>query len=655
MLDTSDRSWRLPVVVLSTLLLEVIPALAPARAQADAVPRKTIQLLTPAEGLEVLGRRPLIRFRVAASPPPGALLVLLDGTDITDLLDRAADSYSYSPIQILSAGRHQLLVLAQLVDGREISSEFTFSTRHTRPFREVYSDNRVSAIYEASVERPDNSAETPHWKVETNLESRNRASSEFWELFFNTNLRYRAQDLPVFAPDRKGASLVDYLASARFQGDRGRFGVELGDVRISETRNTVWDLARRGGTLAAGFDDVDLRAFVMSSQKFYAKEGETGLEGDADDHLVGTSAKIGLFSDQLRLRALYATGGEPGSSFGIETTDGARRGDVWGFTVDADLFEQRVGVTAEFDFSDFDEDTADEFDSEKDSARRFTAEAQFGAYRLEGSYEWFGPDYAVVGNPALRRDAVVHSLLASARPGNHSFDGWLSYSHDNVEDDALVPKIHTSEGYLSYGFQGLDNLFFGMRYARYYTRSSDEPEFTPSTKTMTDDVSGNVSYQLRRWMFGLQGGYSQADDRTDDDLDTSTLTITFNPSYTGERIFGSAGLSWNRSSFSAFEVSDVATDTITLNLDLRGEVAGGIFYDLAGTITSTEADDQSTDRDDYQTGFRLGWRTERIWGFLDPEFGVRGTYNRSVDHAVDESTEEFTLFFVTTGSFGLTF
>ena len=89
-----------------------------------------IALLAPAPDSEVISKRPEIRIGLAAVPPWEAMLVLLDNVDITALLEPQENGFSYSPVQILGAGRHQLSVTLLLADGRQVEQSFANSLKH---------------------------------------------------------------------------------------------------------------------------------------------------------------------------------------------------------------------------------------------------------------------------------------------------------------------------------------------------------------------------------------------------------------------------------------------------------------------------------------------------------------------------------------------
>ena len=102
------------------------------------------------------------------------------------------------------------------------------------------------------------------------------------------------------------------------------------DVNINETQNTI-NLARRGGTFAIDYEGIKVKTFMVNSEDVFGFSGGTGIGGDLDDHIVGISGEFGLFSDKIKLKTIYATGGEIGNSYSIYTVRENKKGSVLGF------------------------------------------------------------------------------------------------------------------------------------------------------------------------------------------------------------------------------------------------------------------------------------------------------------------------------------
>lgn len=178
-----------------------------------------------------------------------------------------------------------------------------------------------------------------------------------------------------------------------------------------------------------------------------------------------------------------------------------------------------------------------------------------------------------------------------------------------------------------------------------------EPESISPLKTYTDTISGKIEYLKGGWHLTFQPSYSLQDDRTSTDNDTTTTTLTFIPHYGTVHFLGkeylsiTPTLSFNRSTS---QLTNIDTDTYTLNLDLKGDLyQKRITYGLGGTYSKSKASDDSFNLDTLNTNFNVSYLlVKNLWGFLNPSVGIRGLYNWTNDRVLDHTTNEFALFLV---------
>ncbi|NWF93650.1 MAG: hypothetical protein HXY46_12080 [Syntrophaceae bacterium] len=636
------RGWSLPILCLMISIL-----FAPAHGLPGSTDDPLIQLLTPLEGTEVISKKPAIRCSISTPFDPQKLLVILDGTDISGILDLIPGGFEYRPTMILPSGHHTLIVTAYAMDGRELRREFAFSTRHYKSAEEAYSSNEITVLYEKLLGKSDDATNQPSWKTESNLASESKLKEKEWELSFKTNLRYFERNLPATDPTNNGLNLANYLFQGKYNGNRLNFLSEIGDVQINETPNTVQGLARRGGNLVFQSKDLhlQLRTFAVRSEQVIGFKGGLGIEGTKDDHIMGFSGDVGLISDKVRFRTIYITGGEESGSFGISTTGGEKRGDVLGFLLTTDFLKQRLTTEAELDFSRFDADTKDEFSREEDKAYRLKVGGVSGNYTYEGFYEYMGPDYEVIGNQGLQKNREGFTLKTGASFPIHSINLSFSRYNDNVENDDLYPVTYTTQGTVDYSLNKIKALPIGLSYQKSRIETKDEPLETLPIETDTDTVTGKINYIKGPWNLGFSTSYSLQNDRTSQDNDTTTVTYTLTPTYTQEHFSLSPSFSLNRT---RNHLTRVYTDTYTTALDLRGDIfRKKLTYGLAGTYNIIRASDDTTKQDTLSTNFNISYLLfKNLWGFLNPSIGIRGLYNRTNDKVLGQTTNELALFLV---------
>ena len=243
-------------------------------AQAEQPPPapSTIQIVAPTEGGVLLGRRPEIRASYTGSLP-AEILVTLDGTDITPLLERSASGFAYHPPKSLAAGSHQLTVTTKGADGTEAQSVVSFSSRHGETILEASSQNELGYVYDLAVARHQYPATQPTQKLEGTLRTDSRIKTDHWQLGFNGTLRHIDQNTPLTAPLERGVDATTWLLSLGYTRDLASAEARFGDVQVNETSYTVANLARRGGDVTLAYDRLRLHAFNVSGQQLFGLRG----------------------------------------------------------------------------------------------------------------------------------------------------------------------------------------------------------------------------------------------------------------------------------------------------------------------------------------------------------------------------------------------
>jgi hypothetical protein len=424
------------------LLFLIFPFFSPLYAQSaqtnqpidkpsDQAVDSSIQLLKPEEGCLNIAKKAMIKCAIKTPFDSTKLLVLLDGTDISGILDITPDGFEHKSNTLLASGDHTLSVTLTTQDGQELKREFKFSTCHSKTFDEIYSSNEITTIAEKKAVRSGNTVTTPSWNFESNLASESKIKIKEWEFITKSNFRYFDQNMAVTPPPDKGFSLANYLFQAKYDSSKINFLAETGDVTIDETPYTVTGLARRGGNLVfeSKVLNLKLRTFDVKSEQLFGFVGGPGLGTTPKDHIMGASADWGIVSDKLRFRTIYVRGGEQGDSIGVSTTTttpivtpeeplpygnssttNQRKGDVLGFLLTSDFFDKKLVTEAELDFSRFDADTSDEFRAKRDKAYRLKAGGTIKDYTYEALYEYIGRDYEVIGNQGLLKDKEGYTL-----------------------------------------------------------------------------------------------------------------------------------------------------------------------------------------------------------------------------------------------------
>ena len=225
----------IPVILIIFLIF--IPE-ANAQTKQDEKGTDWIKLSSPQEGATFIGKKPVINCVITIPFAKENLLVTLDRTDITELIEVSKDGFVFKPFQVLAPGPHTIGVTVTTPEKKEYKKDFSFTIRHSKTFEQASSTNDVTVLYEAMAQRrvPEGTTdETPYSKFEGNVTSNSKIKEKGFEASLSTNIRYLEQNTQVDSPLYKGFTIPNYLLSAKYKGEQGEVLGETGDVSINES------------------------------------------------------------------------------------------------------------------------------------------------------------------------------------------------------------------------------------------------------------------------------------------------------------------------------------------------------------------------------------------------------------------------------------
>ena len=658
-----------PLPLPSTQPREQLPAQSTQLAQ----PQEWVRMITPQDNAEIIGKKPEIKVEFIGPSVRNNLLVTLDGTDITQILVLSDKGFEYRPVMPVSAGSHTLVLSASDGSGTQMQKTVTFKSRHTEILEEASSNNDASIIYSQAVVKPKSTASTTttdfNSKLEGNLKSDNKIKNGNWEVTLNGNIRYFDQDVPAQSPLNKGIDVANWLMTGTYQKDSLKLQASVGDVQVTETSNTI-NLNRKGGLVQFDYDIFQFRVFNIKGQQTYGiRDGGIGI--GTGDNILGASAGVKLFERKVEFRTIYLTGegsdnnaavitvlpapGTPLNPFGTSNQPGNKKGEVVGFLLTSDFFQNKMKTEFEVDLSKYDPDTSDEFGPQNDSAGLARAYGVLGEhYNYDAKYEYFGKNYATLGNLGASRDRQGVSVSQGLNINKHSFLLALSGAHDNVTSDPLFAKIYQYAGGLNYTFNGIQNLPIGLGYQKTLQESHEDPTGIQSMNTMTDTLSASISYTTGTFLLGFSALYSILDDRTINDADTTTATVTFTPTYTSPDLSVSPMFSWNSSKN---ETLNVRTDSYTGGLNVLSKFGDCLSFDLGATYTISMADNNSVDTSQINATANLSYSLK--WDYVkkvNPVVALRNTYVKTTDKVNPSAdSDNYGLSLVITGNIPFSF
>ncbi len=521
----------------------------PAQQTTETLP---VRLISPGENTEAIGKKPDIKVEFTGQPE--GLLVMLDNTDVTQLVKRTENGFTYKPITNLAAGAHTLKVTAKDREGKSIQKEFGFRVKHYHALDEASSNNQLSVISETLLGKPGLDDTTPYRKVEGNIKSDNKLKKDEWETTLNTNIRYLEQSELPQDPQKRGFDVANWTMTGAYNKETTKAKISLGDVSVNETPYTVSGLSRKGTVFEGEYDRYQMRSFVMRSEQSFGVDGGIGTDGSMDDHIFGTSFGVKLFDKKMEVKAIYVNGGDPSANapapstttppttYGTTTAAGQKKGEVFGFLVTTNFFKDKLKTEAEAAFSNYNPDTsANGVGSSKDAAYRLKAEGVEGIYNYGATYEYIGKNFGTVGNQGAERDKQRVTYTNGLKFDTQSINLTLLRANDNVRNDAFFGQNINYNGNLAYSYTGIKNLPMNFNYVKDQQRSADNPNIRINKDT--DTLSGSINYTVDKWNFGFMPAFSYMNDKAPGDADMMTTTYTFAPAYNGESFSASSSLS----------------------------------------------------------------------------------------------------------------
>lgn len=621
-------------------LLLCAPGLACVSAHAQESGQELIRLDAPAPGRETISKKPKIRIALTVPVEPGSVHILLDGIDITRVIERTGNTLSYVPETVLPGGDHVLQVSARTSDGLDLYREFRFATRHSASFTQLASGLRVGLEAEGVAAHRDTPEPDPSYRMQGDIDYRLDAIRNRWEASIDTNLWYLNQKLDVFPPQHEGLDLASYRLHAATYSNRYAIAADAGDLQIEGTNRVLGILARRGASLQFNTRHASLSGFAVNSQQVFGFRGGTGIGTDPHANIYGLTTGIAFFDNRLRLRALHARGGEPGSSFGWFTAFGPTRGNVTGYVLTARPVPT-IEIEAEYDTSEFDSNVLDDFAAQDDEAYALRVSGQKNAFNFQLAYEHLGPNYAVVASP-VPRDQNNFTAAAGFNSARHAISARVAQQHDNIDDDPLRPRFGNREWALEYAFLAGERWMLGAGVRDSRVETSHEPDGFFPQETQTRGVTGRAQFAHQRWRIAAEIGLSDQDDGFFDTNDSRVLTRSFSPAYYSEHISITPFFSVNTTKF---EGTGVEMEQRNLSLMLNGQLFEQRFgYGLAFAHYDQQTSDRALDMDSQSAELRLSWFIRRG---LDrhpyASFNVRAAHQERRDHAFGLNTRDWTV------------
>jgi len=658
----------------TVLLLCLVSLILSLTATVRAEQGQVIRLLTPIPGGEVIAKHPDIQAVFTARVDPQSLVVLLDDTDITATVELTGQGFRCQAPIILPAGQHTLYVAGNSDQGY-FEQQIPFSSRQYASVDEAYSNNQWTLNLQAGNIHRSHGDDATFTGLDTTLQTDSVVSKGPWRISLSGNARLLDQSSAIMGysgdssygpaaaqgdggvdsgisdtssnpssinPVRRGLDLNTVLLQAQYQKNGLLAAAELGDMQIDTSPNTFSMLARNGGRLRLDAGTVFLEGFSVFGRDTFGLRNGFGIGFDNDNHVNGLTGGIRILNRKVEIKGLYFDGGQKENGYSSWAQEQANRGRLWGAILKTEFLDQALSTEFEYDRSDFDPNTEDEFSGSQDEAYRLRIGGQKDIYTYDLTWERFGPGYDLPGAMSPKKDYEGLTLSGGAQGERQGLNLMLSAYRNNVEDDPLYAVINSLSGQVDYTYYGLANFPLTFSYQHTRDLSGDEPEDSQETDLNTDAMTIGVGYNgTGVFSADFTTTYSWQDDKSSQDADLSTLTLMLTPSlnFATFSMSMSGGLNQSRDL-----LTGTRTDEYTLTLDAMGTLLADVFsYEFGGTYDHSLVNDDSGDRSTVTGYGRLSYHLPWMAETLQPALGLELQYSNSRQPET-ESVEETRIF-----------
>lgn len=500
------------------------------------------------------------RIRVPAEVPAEELQKLaleLDAIDVTAMVQRDGEYAVFTPIQALVPGRHVLRLVEYADDGSVLELGFwSFEVRQSKLFREyaVAADTQVTGSYRAA----DNSLNDP---LPDRLQGQGSSrvgfstASGVWHSQGQFDLIYNS--LNNEQPDSRQFDSGEFL----FSVGNTHADARVGHQTVGTTSLVMDNFRRRGVSLEGRIPVINSRlsGFSLSSEDVIGFRRGLGV-GDDNRRVDGVTFDSNPLPDNPR--ALYLSGtwldGKGRDSSGLvasvgDAEPGLSKGSAWSLSADSQLFGDHLRLRGEYADTDYDFNTADSLNSERDTAYSFLAsftDTTAAGLNWNASVESrkIGTFFKSLGNQALPSDRRLLRAFGGAQWSTLGVQASVEQQKDNVRDIEQLPRIQTDLSSVSVnwapttpsgnGWLGAPSL------SAAYSRQTQDQTFTPVGFTQpqtNNDLDSWQTHGALGYPFGSLGLTLQSSQFRDhagvqDDTDTTGIHFDSNVALMQQRI-----------------------------------------------------------------------------------------------------------------------
>jgi len=554
----------------------------------------------------------------------GPVIVLVDGVDVSSLVQHQGLRWIYHAIQPLSNGQHYVEVLAPGM-ASPTGARWMLSVEDHAEDAQKHTLYSKSGISLTGSQVFGDKVKNKEMSTSANLAVNVGMQSGGTEVSFESSFGY--------SNTSSNNQLTPSGLLLQLRHVKNLFA--LGDVNFKGTPLTASSLARRGILADLHWENTSLQLLQANSRTVTG--WKSGLGSDNQIQGIALSHGFGNGQDQpLRIAAVALSGEILNASSGnVASTAAPSRGNVAGLQGSGRY--AGMGYNAEVGISKFDADTQDNTSAKQDVAASVQLDRVVAGVSLMANYQRAGTDYASIADPGATYDREQLAFSGGAGLGSSSLSASLSRSHDNLDSDPSRPIVYNNNLGLTYAFTPASWPTLSVSYLAGQVKSESEPAGTPRTDIGNRSVTAALSYGRTGWSGNLVFSDAWIDDPLNGDSNTRNATLSVSMQ-SRDQLSITPVFSVTRSEQNAIS-QQTGLGTLTLNWRISASLS------LSGQMVwiQNDASDDSVDNNQRNAVLRATWDITPSLKAIFPhqQTGLTLSYNgnRFVDN-IDSSRNQ---------------
>lgn len=543
-------------------------ALVPPAERAAYLPRETLHIQVGGVNLQQLD---------------AGLSVEVDAIDVTAMVQFDAQALTFTPVKPLSAGPHELRLVAYGIDGSVSELGYwTFTVREQGFFHSASLTGHVDLSLTQRVAESRALEEQKAFNAQgsASFQATSNTAAGNWSGVMDMLYLHREDQ----TPSDNRLDIGTFVARAE-----GKYlGATVGHQVVAGQSLLFDGYQKRGIALSGNWQAArsKLTVFGMSAGELAGADDALGIS-DNDNRYHGGLLQTRLWQSEFyeaHLTGAYLKGHRSQVGYGSwsQTVD-VTTGSGWNLALDNYWFTRQLRLRLESAATDSrsNGETADRSDSAHSALLVLSPQWDRAQWQLGAEAREIGPDYHSLANPYLPVDRQSERVFSQLTAGKWHLNASLGEEQDNVEEDPARSRSETRVAQLAVSYSDFDiaepgSLKAWLGAPSYHlnlqrTRLEDRytaPEVNRQDM-LSESVSFNTAFTAAHWQWSLGYSYQSFDDYTDLQIDSRIHSLFANASF---RLGQWASLQpgWQRQR--------------TENLDYSA-VSYATLYNLAGEFT----------------------------------------------------------------------